>query len=42
MAKACYIVGLTSEERNQPELLLRKGKVAAYKQQHTRILLLAD
>ena len=42
MAKARYIVELTSEERTQLEQLLRKGKVAAYKQRHARILLLAD
>jgi hypothetical protein len=42
MAKARYIVGLTSEERSQLEQLLRKGKVAAYRQRHARILLLAD
>jgi len=42
MAKAHYIVELTSEERSQLEQLLRKGKVAAYKQRHARILLLAD
>jgi transposase len=42
MSKARYIVELTSEERNQLEHLLRKGKVAAYKQRHARILLLAD
>jgi len=42
MSKARYIVELTSQERNQLEQLLRKGKVAAYKQRHARILLLAD
>jgi hypothetical protein len=42
MAKAHYIVELTSEERSQLEQLLRKGKAAAYKQRHARILLLAD
>jgi hypothetical protein len=42
MAKAHYIVELTSEERAQLEQLLRKGKVAAYRQRHARILLLAD
>ena len=42
MAKERYIVELTSEERNQLEQLLRKGKVAAYRQRHARILLLAD
>jgi hypothetical protein len=42
MAKAHYIVELTSEERSQLEQLLRKGKVTAYKQRHARILLLAD
>jgi hypothetical protein len=42
MAKARYIVELTSEERFKLERLLRKGKVAAYKQRHARILLLTD
>jgi transposase len=42
MANANYIVELTSEERVLLEQLLRKGKVAAYKQLHARILLLAD
>jgi transposase len=42
MAKARYIVELTSEERSELQQLLRKGKVAAYKQRHARILLLAD
>jgi hypothetical protein len=42
MAKAHYVVELTSEERSQLEQLLRKGKVAAYKQRHARILLMAD
>jgi transposase len=42
MAKARYTVELTSEERGQLEQMLRKGKVAAYKQRHARILLLAD
>jgi hypothetical protein len=42
MAKARYIVDLTSEERILLEQLLRKGKVAAYRQRHARILLLAD
>ena len=31
-----------SEERPKLERLLQKGKVASYKQQHARILLLAD
>jgi transposase len=42
MPKAHYIVELTSEERAQLEQLLRKGRVAAYRQRHARILLLAD
>jgi hypothetical protein len=42
MAKERYIVELTSEERAELRRLLRKGKVAAYKQRHARILLLAD
>lgn len=42
MAKIRYIVELTSEERNQLKQLLSKGRTAAYKQLHGRILLLAD
>jgi len=42
MAKARYIVELTSEERYQLKQLISKGRVAAYKQLHGRVLLLAD
>ena len=42
MAKIRYVVELTSEERNQLKQLLSKGRLAAYKQLHGRILLLAD
>lgn len=42
MPKIRYIVELTSEERKQLKQLLSKGRVAAYKQLHGRILLLAD
>jgi len=42
MAKARYIVELTTEEREQIKQLISKGRVAAYKQLHARILLLAD
>ncbi len=35
-------VELTSEERSQLEQMLSKGRVAAHKQRHGRILLLAD
>ncbi len=37
-----YIVELTSEERSLIKQMLSKGKAAAYKQRHGRILLLAD
>jgi len=37
-----YIVELTSEERRLLKRLVNTGKVAAYKQRHARILLLAD
>jgi len=37
-----YIVELTSQEREQLKRLINTGKVAAYKQRHARILLLAD
>ena len=42
MPKERYVVELTTEERAELRRLLRKGKVAAYKQRHARILLLAD
>jgi len=41
MAKK-YIVELSSEERNELENLINKGKVAAYKRKHAEILLKAD
>lgn len=37
-----YVVELTSQERNVLKKLISAGKVAAYKQRHARILLLAD
>jgi transposase len=37
-----YIIELTSEERKLLKRLINTGKVAAYKQRHARILLLAD
>ncbi len=37
-----YIVELTSQERKLLKRLINTGKVAAYKQRHARILLLAD
>jgi transposase len=37
-----YIVRLTSEERNQLEDIVNKGKNAAYKVKHAQILLGAD
>lgn len=40
--EAKYVVELTSEERNQIKRMLSKGKAAAYKQRHGRILLLTD
>lgn len=42
MPKKKYIVTLTLEERSQLEALTKKGKTAAYKVNHARILLLAD
>ena len=42
MTKARYIVKLTKQERSRLEQLLQKGRVAAYKQRHARILLLVD
>lgn len=41
MAKK-YIVRLVSDERNQLEELVNKGKAAAYKRLHAQILLKAD
>ena len=40
--EAKYVVELTGEERNLIKQMLRKGKAAAYKQRHGRILLLKD
>ena len=37
-----YIVTLTAEEREQLHELVSKGKAAAYKQRHARVLLKAD
>ena len=42
MPKKKYIVSLTSSERNCLEQLTQKGKTAAYKMNHARILLKAD
>ena len=42
MPKKKYIVSLTSSERNSLEKLTKKGKTAAYKMNHARILLQAD
>jgi transposase len=42
MANKRYIIELTSEERKQLKKLIRTGKIAAYRQRHARILLLAD
>jgi len=40
--EAKYVVELTTEERSQIRQMLSKGKAAAYKQRHGRILLLTD
>lgn len=42
MPKKKYIVDLTDNERIELEKLTKKGKIAAYKMNHARILLLAD
>ncbi len=42
MPKKKYIVSLTSSERDYLEQLTKKGKIAAYKMNHARILLKAD
>ena len=42
MPKKKYIVALTNLEREDLEQLTKKGKIAAYKMNHARILLLAD
>lgn len=42
MPKKKYIVALTNFEREDLEQLTKKGKIAAYKMNHARILLLAD
>jgi len=40
--EAKYVVELTSEERSLIKQMISKGKAAAYKQRHGRILLLTD
>jgi transposase len=42
MPKKLYVVTLTADERSYLQGLLSKGKVAAHKQRHARILLKAD
>ena len=42
MPKKTYIVTLTAEERAHLGSMINKGKAAAYKQGHARILLKAD
>lgn len=42
MPKKKYIVDLTDSERAELEQLTNKGKIAAYKMNHARILLLAN
>ncbi len=42
MPKKKYIVELTTEERNQLQALVRRGKVAGYKIRHAQMLLKAD
>ena len=42
MPKKKYIVSLTKSERDELEQLSKKGKIAAYKMNHARILLKAD
>ena len=37
-----YRVGLTGEEQEELKSLVSKGRAAAYKQTHARILLLSD
>ena len=37
-----YRVSLTGEEREEPKALVSRGRAAAYKQTHARILLLSD
>ena len=39
---ATYVVTLTAEERSSLQSLISKGKAAAHKQMHARILLKAD
>ena len=42
MPRKRYLVTLTAEEREQLHGLVSKGKAAAYKQRHARVLLKAD
>ena len=42
MAEKRYVVTLTGDERKQLQALMSKGKAAAFKQRHARILLKSD
>ena len=42
MSAKKYRVRLTAEERRELKALVSRGRAAAYKQTHTRILLLSD
>ncbi len=42
MPKKKYLVALRNDERVELEQLTKKGKIAAYKMNHARIMLLAD
>ena len=42
MPQKKYLVALKNDERVELEQLTKKGKIAAYKMNHARILLLAD
>ena len=42
MSEKRYVVTLTAEERTHLREMITKGKAAAYKQRHARILLKAD
>src|SRR6266853_6041768 len=42
MPKKKHHIGLSAEERDQLETLVRQGRANAHRQRHARILLLAD
>ncbi len=40
--KKCYVVKLTSEERDQLKGIINRGREAAHRRRHARVLMLVD